>query len=140
MLAATNASAATIEIDLATASPVPEGSSSVCAEGGWYTGDGSHRTIACYIPTGDWIQVVDQASDGYSAVALWQVTNANGAVVRQGRVYNASGYDTHRYKNKDFHDGSGYTLSIRACVGNWRGGDNPNIVLEACSAPKYTRT
>ncbi len=139
MLVATNASAATVEIDLGTASPIPEGNSTVCAEGGWYTGgDDSHRAIACFMKTGDWIQVVDQASDGYSALALWQVTNSRGEVVRQGRVYNASGYGTHRYKNKNFPED--HTISIRACVGNWRGGDNPTVFEEGCSAPKYSQT
>ncbi|MFF8848028.1 hypothetical protein ACF08N_35895 [Streptomyces sp. NPDC015127] len=138
MLTATTASAVTFEVDLATASPVPEGNSEICAEGGWYTGDDSHRTIACFMKTGDWFHVVDQKADGYSAVALWQVTDPRGAVVRQGSVWNASGYDTHRYKNKDLPEG--YDISIRACVGNWKGGDSPSIVKEACSAWKFGTT
>ncbi|MER5431925.1 hypothetical protein [Streptomyces sp. NPDC002588] len=138
MLVATNASAATAEIDLATASPMPEGNSEVCAEGGWYTGDGSHRTTACFMKTGDWWVITDTQSDGYSAVALWQVTDAHGDVVRQGRVYNTAGWGETRYKNKNYPER--YTLSIRACVGHWNGGDSPTVFTEGCSAPVYTTT
>ncbi|MFD5820304.1 hypothetical protein [Streptomyces sp. NPDC127038] len=137
MLTATTATAVSSEVDLGTASPIPGGNSEICAEGGWYTGNDSHRTIACFMKSGDWFHVVDQDADGYAAVALWQVQDARGTVVRQGSVWNNSGYSTHRYKNKDLPEG--YDLSIRACVGHWNGG-NISIVKEACSAWKEGTT
>ena len=57
--------------------------------------------------------------------------------MRQGSVWNKSGFAKYRYKNKNLPEG--HVLSIKACVGHWHGG-RYDIFLEGCSGWKSGST
>ncbi|MFI0967898.1 hypothetical protein ACH4S8_42070 [Streptomyces sp. NPDC021080] len=77
---------------------------------------------ACFSPAGDWFSVADESLDGSSAVVDWEVGN------RLGSIFNADGFSTERYKNKNFPEES--TIRFRVCKGHW---DTKLITAGTCS-------
>ncbi|MEU4491854.1 hypothetical protein AB0H94_44470 [Streptomyces purpurascens] len=75
-------------------------------------------SIVCYFGQGDWIKIEDEGSDGYSAVMDWEIRDRENRTVRYGSTFNADGYATARYKNKNFPDSS-HSIRFRACLGHW---------------------
>ncbi|MEE1792712.1 hypothetical protein PUR28_18390 [Streptomyces sp. BE308] len=113
LLTVTQASAASSEVERATATTGPaNGDSWECSP--HYS---DQRAQICYEDVGDWFEVMDGEPDGYSAVAQWETISPQGKVTRWGLIFNASGAATTRYKNKDFAEND--TIRFRACLGHW---------------------
>ncbi|MGW0515442.1 hypothetical protein [Streptomyces olivaceoviridis] len=75
-------------------------------------------SIVCYYEKGDWLEIEDVKSDGYSAVMAWEIRDSEDRVVRYGSTFNADGLATTRYKNKNFPDYN-HRIRFRACLGHW---------------------
>ncbi|MEU5532341.1 hypothetical protein [Streptomyces sp. NPDC020362] len=108
-LATVPAQAWTTEQDLAGTTPNPSGVSDCAPD--------TSGARACFDMYGDWFIVRDKTKDGYSAVALWRLKDANGSVMRGGNVWNKDGAGTLRWKNKDLAEE--YYVDWAACVGDW---------------------
>ncbi|MFI0966057.1 hypothetical protein ACH4S8_32395 [Streptomyces sp. NPDC021080] len=127
LLTITQASAVSAETERATAVDGP--SSPECARSGESASVG-WDAIVCYTAEGDWLEIDDRNSDGFSAVMDWEIRNSSNSVVRYGSTFNADGADTARWKNKDFPD-SNTTIRFRACLGHW---STKLITAGTCSA------
>ncbi|MFJ3667463.1 hypothetical protein ACIPSE_13510 [Streptomyces sp. NPDC090106] len=127
LLTITQASAVSAETERATAVDGP--TSPECAESGESASVG-WDAIVCYTASGDWLEIEDRKSDGYSAVMDWEIRNSSNSVVRYGSTFNADGAYTTRWKNKDFPD-SNTTIRFRACLGPW---STKLITAGTCSA------
>ncbi|MFJ1808599.1 MULTISPECIES: hypothetical protein [unclassified Streptomyces] len=124
-----NASAVIFDIDEAGTTPfdgsVP--SAMACA----------HNSVgkACFREVGDWFEIVDEKKDGHATLAAWRLVYPESqATVRQGTIWNTAGFQTYRYKNKDFHEG--YILELRLCAGEWH---NKHVIDSSCSAWTTTK-
>ncbi|NUP17436.1 MAG: hypothetical protein HOZ81_15305 [Streptomyces sp.] len=119
MIATSPAYAWPTEQDIATARPNPDGVPD-CARA-------TSGAKACFDEFGDWFYITDRYKDGYSAVALWRVKDANGSVMRGGNVWNRDGAGTTRFKNKDLPEE--YYVDWASCVGDYATKD---ILEDAC--------
>lgn len=111
MLTVTNASAVTIEEDVASGTTSP-GPTTICTPSGSWS-------QACFYADGDWFGVRDTWEDELSGVIDWRVENpTTHQVVRAGHVWNHSGSDAGwRWKNKDFPED--YILYFKSCRGSY---------------------
>ncbi|MFC5143528.1 hypothetical protein [Streptomyces aureoversilis] len=91
---------------------------------------------ACFREVGDWFEIVDHKADGHSALVAWRsIYPESQATVRQGTIWNTAGFQTYRYKNKDFSEG--YILEFRVCAGEW---GNKHVIDSTCSSWTTTRS
>ncbi|MFJ3308582.1 hypothetical protein ACIPSA_37180 [Streptomyces sp. NPDC086549] len=134
LLAVTQASAVTAEVERATALTGPSTTDGwLCTSVGPST---AHTAQACYSSLGDWLNIYDGKADGYSAVMDWEIRDPNNKVYRYGATFNADGDGADRYKNKDFPE-TNYSIRFRTCLGHW---STKLIEAGTCSAWLTTST
>ncbi|MGW3338735.1 hypothetical protein ACWDCL_14835 [Streptomyces sp. NPDC001009] len=83
----------------------------------------------CFHDAGDWWSIEDRLTDGHSAVVKWRTseTETDTATKRSGYIWNTSGADTTRWKNKDYPELD--AVWYYACIGDW---DTKHII--SCSS------
>ncbi|GHI46494.1 hypothetical protein ScoT_26680 [Streptomyces albidoflavus] len=118
LLTVTQAAAVSLEIERATSTsgPTSPGSPWSCVR----SGDNHTGTMvaqACWRTEGDWFLIHDSAKDGYSAVVDWESRDPQNRVHRAGFIFNAEGYASTVYKNKNYPEQN--DIRFRACLGNW---------------------
>ncbi|MFH8350592.1 hypothetical protein [Streptomyces sp. NPDC018045] len=122
LLTVTQSSAASPETERATDT---KGPSNVYHWECTHYGGTDAKAIGCFWDDGDWFMIEDTGLDGHSAVVDWELLRGSS---RFGGIFNASGFATTRYKNKNFPEG--LTLRFRVCLGDW---DTKTIIAGKCS-------